>query len=231
MVFIDDIIHEFRTWVDGNRVKGTNGFGETCYFIPRDLLNEYWIPQDAADRIYPILNWCECCLPVPTISANLLGIFSTLVYTSHRPAEIKLIKDFYDKDIDDNVFPLGCKPEVFTDAPDDRKLWEQFSQHQFQFFPVRFGDKIGRIRLYRKRLLRQTILPILWEETLSGTSEDGASAMIKKCKIHGSSRLKNIPNVSLLRNGQMAPANIVIGIGHNHHQRIPTRRIRILVPS
>lgn len=32
------------------------------------------------------------------------------------------MNDFYNKNIDNDVFLLECTPEVFTNAPDNRKL-------------------------------------------------------------------------------------------------------------
>lgn len=198
MASIAQIVHGFHDWVEQNKVAGTDRLGNKAYYVPQNLLKSYWQPHDKHDRIASAAaahNLIECS--VEELADSYLVILSILAYISTTPGtETGSIGAFYSKSIHDPILPLKDKPLVFTDAPDDTRVWELFQEHQFVFCPVPLGDAHGngykRVRLHMPR----AVLPYSIGVSLSGP--DTGATKVKKCTLHASSGLKNVRNVGTL---------------------------------
>lgn len=192
-----DLIHNFQLWVEKDWVEGTDGLGGKPHFVPLPLLKSFWQDDDGPDRISRVLTLCGCVdLSIYNVVAEYLCVFSTLVYISRNGCvEIGLITNFCNEQTDDHLLPFRKKPRALPNAPDGMRLWEDFNEHQYLFCPATFVDSRGN-GMSKRKLSPRTVLPIIHEDIISGRV-DGTTAVIKKCTLHESSNLKDIPHVSI----------------------------------
>lgn len=182
---MDSISREFGNWCEENKISGLDGYGNNADYVAESDLRKYWNHQ----RIHTVWHkevTKQLPIPVESITQNYLRIFSTLVFIAeHRIPSLVYLEDFNKWNIhDNNVLPYfeGLN-RIFASPSQGTNVLQDFKKHYFRFNPVAFGSG-----LHRKALSPQCILPLTFQEQLSG--DCGDSVVIKKYEPHAAAGIE-----------------------------------------